>query len=78
MGRVTFYRNVGVFVWDERGSPHHLPHAHVYRRGQRLASVFLLSLEFFNEVDRIPRDVVEKIKDEQQSLLAGWVRLNGD
>ncbi len=78
MGRVIFFRNLGVYVWDERGSPHHPPHAHVYRRGQRLASIFLLTLEVFNQVERLPSDLLDMIRDEQASLLAEWVRLNGD
>ena len=78
MGRIIFLRNIGVYVYEERGSPHHLPHAHVERRGDRLASVFLLSLELFNQVERLPSELVAKIKDEQVALLTEWVRLNGD
>jgi hypothetical protein len=78
MGRVIFLRNIGVFVWEERGSPHHLPHAHVCRRGQRLASVFLLSLEIFNEVERLSLEVLDAIHARQDDLLAEWTRLNGD
>ena len=78
MGRVIFLRNLGVFVCDEQGSQHHLPHAHVCRRGQRLASVFLLSLEVFNEVERLPSELFDEIRAGQQALLAEWIRLNGD
>lgn len=78
MGRVIFFRNLGVFVCDERGSPHHLPHAHVCRRGQRLASIFLLTLEVFNEVERLPSDLLDEIRTEQSALLDEWTRLNGD
>jgi len=78
MGRIIFFRNVGVYVWDERASPHHLPHAHVCRRGQRLASIFLLSLEVFNEVERLPADLLDEIRARQDALLTEWMRLNGD
>lgn len=78
MGRVIFFRNLGVYVWDERASPHHLPHAHVCRRGQRLASVFLLSLELFNEVERLPADLLDEIRAGQEALLDEWMRLNGE
>jgi len=78
MGRIIFFRNVGVYVWDERASPHHLPHAHVCRRGQRLASIFLLSLEVFNEVERLPADLLDEIRVGQDALLTEWMRLNGD
>lgn len=78
MGRVIFFHNFGVFVWDERGSPHHLPHAHVCRRWQRLASVFLLSLDLFNEVEPLPSEFLDEIRARQAALLAEWMRLNGD
>ena len=54
MGKVISIRNLGVYVYNEQGSPHHLPHGHIHRGKQRLASVFLLSLELFNEVERLP------------------------
>jgi hypothetical protein len=78
MGRLIFLRNLGVYVWDERASPHHLPHAHVCRRGQRLASIFLVSLEVFNEVERLPADLLDEIRARQDALLTEWMRLNGD
>lgn len=78
MGRVIFFRNLGVFVWDERASRHHLPHAHVCRRGQRLASIFLVTLEVFNQVEPLPSDLLDEIRARQEALLAEWIRLNGD
>ena len=78
MSRIIFFRNLGVFVWDERATPHHLPHAHVCRRGQRLASIFLVSLEVFNEVERLPADLLDEIRARQDALLTEWMRLNGD
>lgn len=78
MARVIFLNNLGVFVSDERGSPHHLPHAHVCRRGQRLASVFLLSLEVYHQVEPLPSDLLEAIEAGQEALLAEWMRLNHD
>lgn len=78
MSRVIFFRNLGVFVWDERATPHHLPHAHVCRRGQRLASIFILTLEVFNQVEPLPADLVDEIRAGQEALLAEWTRLNGE
>jgi hypothetical protein len=78
MGRVLSFRNLGVYVYDETGSCHHLPHAHVHHRGRRVASVFLLSLEFFHVVEDLPRGLVAMIRAEQASLLAKWVECNGD
>ena len=78
MVRVFPFRNYGVYVLDERGSPHHLPHAHVKHRGRRVASVFLVSLEVFNQVERLPPDLLEMIEAEQSALLAKWTELNDD
>jgi hypothetical protein len=78
MSRIFCLRNYGVYVLDERGSPHHLPHAHVKKRGRRVASVFLLTLEVFHEVEPLPADLVAMIESEQAALLAKWVELNGD
>lgn len=78
MVRVFSSRNYGVYVFDERGSPHHLPHAHVKHRGKRVASVFLVSLEVFNEVERLPSEILKEIKAQQSALLAKWMELNDD
>lgn len=78
MGRVIYSHNLGVYVWDERASPHHLPHAHVCRRGQRLASIFLFTLEVFNEVEPLPLELLKKVAAEQEALLLEWERLNGE
>ena len=78
MPRVFSYRNYGVYVLDERGSPHHLPHAHVKHRGRRVASVFLVSLEVINAIERLPPDLVKMIASQQSALLEAWKELNGD
>jgi hypothetical protein len=78
MGRVFSFRNYGVSVYDETGSCHHLPHAHVNHRGRRVASVFLLSMEFFYVREELPRELLTMVRAEQASLLAKWVELNGD
>lgn len=78
MARVLRFRNFGVYVLDERGSPHHLPHAHIRFRGQHVASVFLLTLELFNVARNVDGDLVAELKDHQDGLLAAWEELNGD
>ena len=78
MPRVFSYRNYGVYVLDERGAPHHLPHAHVKHRGRRVASVFLVLLEVVNATERLPRDLIEMIESEQAALLEAWRELNDD
>ena len=78
MARVFSFRNYGVYVLDERGSPHHLPHAHVKHRGRRVASVFLLSLEIFDQLERLPSELVDAIETNQPALLEKWTELNDD
>lgn len=78
MARVLRFRNYGVYVLDERGSPHHLPHAHIRLRGQHVASVFLITLELFNVADDVDGDLVVELEDHQDELLAAWEELNGD
>jgi len=79
MARVIWIRNLGVYVFDERGSPHHLPHAHVKGRGgYRIASVFLLTLELFNVIEEPAREILEELQAQQDVLLAAWEELNSD
>lgn len=76
MARVLHIRNYGVYVNDERGTQHHLPHAHIKNRGARIASVFLITLTVFNEEEPVPADVLEFISTRIGDLLAEWERLN--
>lgn len=78
MSRAFQFRNYGVYVLDERAQPHHRPHAHVKRRGSRVASVFLETLTMFDESEALPRELVAKIREEQEALLGLWVELNED
>lgn len=79
MTRVLRIRNFGVYVFDERGSPHHLPHAHIKGRGgQHIASVFLLTLRFFNVSEDVDKDVFDELAAAQGELLEKWEELNSD
>lgn len=78
MARVLKFRNFGVYVFDERGSPHHLPHAHIRRRGQHVACVFLVTLELFNVVEDVDGDLVAELVAQQHVLIAAWEELNRD
>lgn len=79
MARVLWIRNFGVYVYDERSSPHHLPHAHIKGRGgHHVASLFLLTLELFNVVEEPSNEVLEEICRQQEFLLVEWEELNGD
>ena len=70
--------NFAVYVYDERGQPHHLPHAHIKQGGRRVASIFLLSLEVYDNREPLPRDLIKEIHARQEDLLRLWQELNGD
>ena len=76
MVRVIRHGNYGVYILDERGAPHHRPHAHIKNRGRRVASVFLETVTLYDEVERVPDDVVEAIRADQERLLDRWEELN--
>jgi hypothetical protein len=79
MARILRFRNNSVYVFDERGAPHHLPHALVKGRGGRhVASVYLLSLELFNVVGEVSKDLVNELQVHQDVLLEAWEELNSD
>jgi hypothetical protein len=70
--------NFAVYVYAERGQPHHLPHAHIKQRGRRVGSIFLLSLAVYDNREPLPRDLIKEIHVRQEELLRLWVELNGD
>jgi hypothetical protein len=70
--------NFGVYVYDERGQRHHLPHAHIQQGRRRVASIFLLSLEVYDCRERLPSALMDAIRKEQENLLTQWLELNGD
>lgn len=76
MVRVLHERSYGVYVNDERGGQHHLPHAHILRRRSRIGSVFLLSLEYYLLVEDIPGFLRDAIAESQEQLLKAWEELN--
>ena len=78
MTRAFRFRNYGVYVLDERGGPHHRPHAHVKHRGRRIASVFLETLTVFDDSEPLPTELIMRIREEQDTLVALWVDLNDE
>lgn len=76
MTRVIHQRNYGVYVHDERGCPHHNPHAHIKHRGRRIASVHLVTLALFDVAETVPASLLDEIRDEQERILAKWGELN--
>jgi hypothetical protein len=76
MTRVLHIRNYGVYVADERGGQHHSPHCHVKNRGRRVASIHIVSLETFIEIEPVPADVMALIVENLDELMTEWERLN--
>lgn len=76
MTRVLHTRNYGVYVADERRGQHHSPHCHVKHRGHRIASIHIVSLEMFIEIEPVPPDVMALIVENQDALISEWERLN--
>ena len=76
MTRVLSFRNYGVYVADERGVQHHSPHCHVKHRGQRIASIHLITLEVLTQISPVPAELMKLITDNQDALLDEWERLN--
>jgi hypothetical protein len=76
MPRAFRFGNYGVFVPQERGQPHNLPHAHVKYRGQLVASVFLLTLTVYRQHERLPEDLLVRLREAQAEMLVMWEKLN--
>jgi hypothetical protein len=76
MARLIRFGNYGVYVLREVGERHHLPHAHIKNRRRRVASVFLLTLEIFDDIEPLPAGLISAINEAQEPLLAAWEELN--
>jgi hypothetical protein len=66
----------GVYVGREVGERHHLPHAHIQVRGQRVATVFLLTLEYEFVLEELPASLLDEIRERQEVLLDTWEEVN--
>jgi hypothetical protein len=66
----------GVYVGREVGERHHLPHAHIQVRRKRVASVFLLTLEYYFVLEDLPSSLLDEIRERQEELLAMWEDVN--
>lgn len=78
MPRVFRVRNFDVYVPSERGERHHLPHAHIRRRGQLVATVFLVTLTVQHAIEALPSDLIAELRARQDELLDRWKELNDD
>jgi hypothetical protein len=76
MSRVLRLRNYGVYVGDERGAQHHGAHCHVKDRGRPIASLHLVTLEPFFQIEPLPDELMELIRENLDDLIAEWERLN--
>jgi hypothetical protein len=70
--------NFGVYVCCERGERHHLPHAHIKHRGQRVASIFLMTMTVYDDQMPLPRTLLSAMREAQEDLLELWEELNED
>lgn len=79
MTQVFSWHNVyRVFVHREKGGKHHREHAHIYKRDQRIASFYILTLEYFDTVqgERVPRKLKKLIAERQDEIAAKWEEEN--
>jgi hypothetical protein len=72
------HRNYGVYILNERGERHHLPHAHVKERSTLICTINLLTLKPLQKNKKIPADLRERLEEEQEAMLKIWKRLNDD
>lgn len=78
MVRVIYHRQKwGVYVNRSVGEQHHLPHAHIQIRRQRVATVLLMTLEYEFVIESLPESLREEIRERQEELLDRWEELNG-
>lgn len=78
MARAFRIGNYSVYIWVERGAPHHRPHAHVYLGKARIASVYLETLTVYDSRERLPSHLLGRIEEEQEAMLVLWAKLNPD
>jgi hypothetical protein len=76
MTRVFRHKNLGVYVADARGEPHHMPHAHIKERGSHICSINLFTLEPLQQNTQIPAGLLPELKAHQDEMLEKWNELN--
>jgi hypothetical protein len=70
------FRNYAVYVLCERGAQHHRPHAHIQLGNRRVATVFLETLDIYDGSQRLPKELIDQLREEQESLINMWIELN--
>jgi hypothetical protein len=78
MTRIFGKGNFSVYVYDERGVPHHSPHAHIKERGRQVCTIHLRTLEPLQPHRQVPRGLEGELEAHQDAMLEEWERLNGD
>lgn len=65
-----------VYVFDERGQPHHLPHCHVlWSDGKSVVSIDDLAVLAGNTLPAAARALLQ---EHQAEIHRAWQRLNGE
>ena len=52
------------------------PHADIQLGKTRVATVFLVTLDLYDVTERLPKDLIERIREEQEGLVNMWIELN--
>jgi hypothetical protein len=78
MTRAFRHRNYGVYIGDERGERHHMPHAHIKERGRLICTVNLITLKPLQRSKRLPDGILAELEAHQEEMLEIWERLNTD
>ncbi len=78
MSRAFRYKNLGVYISDERGERHHMPHAQIKERGRPICTVNLITLEPLQRGKQLPHGILAELEAHQEEMLEEWERLNSD
>jgi hypothetical protein len=78
MPRIFSQGAFSVYVYNERGAPHHSPHAHIKERGRQVCSIHLVTLEPLQPHKQVPRGLLSALEAHQEEMLEEWERLNDD
>lgn len=77
MVRVIWHKQKwGVYVNRSVGERHHAAHAHIQIGRTRVATVYLATLSYEFETERLPASLKEEIEQRQQELLDTWEAVN--
>jgi hypothetical protein len=78
MTRVFRYRNFGLYIGDERGERHHLPHAHIKERGRLICTINLYTLLPLQSGKHVPAELTDELEARREEMLEIWEGLNDE